>query len=374
MKPKNPFIVTGYHSPEYFCDRETETKKIISAIENGRNVTLFSLRRMGKTGLIENVFYLLGKSKEHALFNLDILPTNNLANFIDLFGKALLGSFDSKPEQVIQKIFKAFGGLRPVINYDSLTGAPSVQFNIQNEKEAANSLDRIFEYLNKQERKIIIAIDEFQQILNYPEKNVEAMLRANIQKVKNINFIFSGSQKHLLLSIFGEHKRPFYQSTELMHLNSITPLEYSEFIKQKFLKGGMLIDNEEINYIIEWTRIHTFYTQFVCNKLYESGTKKISIEDIKRCFLTILNENEPLYLNYRNLLSDFQWILLKAIAKEGSVKNITSKDFIYKYRLNTPSSVHTAVKSLLSKELIFNEDGIYWVYDVFMSRWLERLN
>ena len=49
---KNPFLLYGYDGPEYFCDRESETKRIISALRNGRNITLLSPRRMGKTGLI----------------------------------------------------------------------------------------------------------------------------------------------------------------------------------------------------------------------------------------------------------------------------------------------------------------------------------
>ena len=49
---ENPFVVYGYVSPTYFCDREQETCDLITALSNGRNVTLMSPRRMGKTGLI----------------------------------------------------------------------------------------------------------------------------------------------------------------------------------------------------------------------------------------------------------------------------------------------------------------------------------
>lgn len=52
----NPFLIVGYQGPEYFCDREKETEVILSALHNGRNITLVSPRRMGKTGLIKNVF------------------------------------------------------------------------------------------------------------------------------------------------------------------------------------------------------------------------------------------------------------------------------------------------------------------------------
>ncbi len=55
--PLNLFLLSGYHSPDYFCDREEETEKLVSALRNGRNVTLVSPRRMGKTGLIRHAFH-----------------------------------------------------------------------------------------------------------------------------------------------------------------------------------------------------------------------------------------------------------------------------------------------------------------------------
>ena len=36
-KLANPFIYQGYESPEYFCDREAETKTLMSHLKNGRN-------------------------------------------------------------------------------------------------------------------------------------------------------------------------------------------------------------------------------------------------------------------------------------------------------------------------------------------------
>jgi hypothetical protein len=44
----NPFIVGGYLSPHYFCDREMETEQLIRNITNGRNVVIISVRRMEK--------------------------------------------------------------------------------------------------------------------------------------------------------------------------------------------------------------------------------------------------------------------------------------------------------------------------------------
>lgn len=142
----------------------------------------------------------------------------------------MLNKLESKPEKFIKKIGEIFSSIRPVISFDPNTGAPMLQLNVQSVEDADKSLERIFKYLKESGREIIIAIDEFQQIVNYPEENVEAILRTHIQRARGVNFIFSGSQKHILLSIFSKYGKPFYQSTEMMQLERIPEKDYSEFI------------------------------------------------------------------------------------------------------------------------------------------------
>ena len=96
MKPlKNPFLVFGYHSPAYFCNREQETNEIIEALQNNRNLTLIAPRRMGKTGLIHHVFHELSQKHIGTMIYMDILPTSNLNDFTRVFAEAVLGTLDS---------------------------------------------------------------------------------------------------------------------------------------------------------------------------------------------------------------------------------------------------------------------------------------
>lgn len=373
MKPNNPFILSGYISPEYFCNRSHETGKIISALENGRSITLFSIRRVGKTGLIDHVFYKLNRQKNYHLIYLDILPSTNLNDFINIFAKAVISNLESKPERILKKVGELFSSLRPTITFDPITGLPNIQFNLETEKESTQTLGQIFNYIKKQKKHIVIAIDEFQQITNYPEKNIEAILRTNVQRTTNATFIFSGSHKHILLSMFSEYGRPFYQSTELHLLEKIKEEYYKKFIKSKFEKGGKQIKEEQVNRLLEITRTHTYYVQFFCNRLYGLSERSITGDIIGKTLLEILDENEPVYINYRNLLTDFQWNLLEAIAKEGNAKKLLSKEFIQSHKLTAASSVQTAVNALMNKEMIYKEGDFYYVYDVFLERWLERL-
>lgn len=373
MKPQNPFLVTGYYSPEFFCNREKETERVIRALANGRNITLFSIRRLGKTGLIEHVIHRLKAEKKKHIFYIDILPTTSLSSFINLFAATVLGTLESGPEKFIKKIGEIFSSVRPVISFDQNTGAPALQFNIQSVEDADRSLQSIFTYLKKSRKKIVIALDEFQQITNYTEKNVEAVLRTNIQRAVGINFVFSGSQKHILLSIFSQYGNPFYQSTEMMQLERIPGKEYSEFIISKFGKGKKKISESTAAKILDICRLHTYYVQFLCNRLYGLKDRTVTESIVRTTLESILKENEPVYINYRHLLTDYQWKVLTAIALEGNAKLITSKEFIGKHKLGTPSSVHSAVRALLSKEMIYKEQGDYLIYDVFLERWFESI-
>ncbi|RPI17782.1 MAG: ATP-binding protein [Ignavibacteriae bacterium] len=370
----NPFITTGYLSPEYFCNRVKETKRLKTAIENNSNVTLLSIRRIGKTGLIKHVYHSLQKRNLHLIY-IDIAHTNSLMDFISLFSNSILKKFQSKPERFFKELGSLLKNLRPLMKFDSKTGEPEVSVTFEHTKDAQNSLESIFDYLKNQSKKnkICIAIDEFQQVVKYPETNMEALLRSYVQDSANISFVFSGSKNSMMQNIFFNAKRPFYQSTEPMFLEKIDNDSYFKFIKDKFNKEGFSITDETIKSILNWTCTHTYYVQYFCYKLFTSSKSKVVIDDFYRICDSILEENDSIYLGYKNILSDSQWNLLRAIAKQGSVEKPTSIDFIKKYSLVGASSVNYLIKKLLEDDMIYEEKGIYYIYDVFFFRWLEKL-
>ena len=198
MKPNNPFLITGYHSPEYFCDREQETEGMIKALYNGRNVTLIAPRRMGKTGLVKNVFYKLREQEPDTVtFYMDIYSTQSLGDFIRLFASTVLGKLDSVPQKALSRVGRFIKSCRPVFTFDELTGQPKVTIDIAPSSEEA-TLKEIFDYLQSSEKRCYIAIDEFQQIAEYPEKGCEALIGSYIQFVPNIKFVFAGSKQHIM--------------------------------------------------------------------------------------------------------------------------------------------------------------------------------
>ena len=64
--------------------------------------------------------------------------------------------------------------------------------------------------------------------------------------------------------------------------------------------------------------------------------------------------------------------LQKAVAKEKCVKEINAGNFISRHKLKAASSVNSALKNLIDKELIYKTPQGYIVYDRFMDLWLRQ--
>lgn len=373
IQPTTPFPATGYFGPNYFCDREKETESLLSNVKGGLSTTMVATRRIGKTGLINHLQFKL--SEEMICIYCDILSTENSIGFLNSLATAILNSVPEKTN-FGQKIWDFIKSMRPIISFDSLSGDPQVSFNVQ-PKESEHQIEALFSFLENQEKRVLIAIDEFQQILNYPEKSMEARLHTIIQQLKNVVFIFSGSQPHLMSDMFANPAKPFYRSTSFLKLEKLDFKVYRQFIFEKFTENKKAIDLETIVEILNWTNIHTFYVQFLCNRVFINSNAKINSDTWRQEAIKILNEYEYVFFGYRNLLTKQQWNLLKSIAHEGQVFAITSKDFVQKYKLGSPSTVNRSVISLLQKELIFsqyNQEGkmYYSVYDVFFQRWIQN--
>ena len=369
----NPFIYQGYESPKYFCDREVETKTLLSHLKNGRNVTLISPRRIGKTGLIKNTFYhLKEQEKDATCLYIDIFATKNLHDFVELLGVMVINEIVRKNASFIEKTISFFSALRPVLSMDPLTGEPSVSITVEPSKEDI-TIQSIFNYLNDSEQEVYIAIDEFQQIAEYPEKGTEALLRSYIQFAQHVHFIFSGSKFHLMAEIFGSPKHPFYQSTEMMGLKPLDSDVYYDFCLQFFKEKGGDIEKEIFEYLYNMFEGHTWYIQCIMNRLYEANTNVESTEQVNAAILSILAGREPQFESLSQFFTDNQFSLLKAIAKEGIVAQPTAGRFIKSHNLSGASSTKAALKVLENKELVYRKPEGYIIYDRFMDLWLKRL-
>ena len=371
MKPNNPFLIAGYHSPEFFCDREMETAAILDALRNGRNVTLIAPRRMGKTGLIRHAFYRL-KEQEPDIVTLymDIYSTQSMGDFVRLVANTVLGKLDTAPQKTLSRIGQFIRSCRPVFTFDELTGVPKVTIDVAPAEEE-NTLKEIFEYLGSSEKRCYVAIDEFQQIAEYQEKGVEALLRSYIQFLPNVNIIFAGSKQHLMQEMFTSSKRPFYQSTQLLTIGPVDREAYACFAVGHFAKHGVQLPREVFDTIYDKFDGHTWYIQCILNRLY-GYNRDVDTELVVYATEQIVSEQSYSYADLLKAYSAGHVRLLKAIAREGCVKEVLAGDFISRHRLRAASSVSASLKKQLDNEQVYQTPYGYIIYDRFMGEWLRQ--
>lgn len=369
----NPFVTNGYAGPEYFCDRAQETEDLTQLLCNGNNLALISPRRYGKTDLIRHCFNQKQIRDHYYTFIIDIYSTKSTSEMVNKMGKVILETLKPRGKKYWERFLDIVRSMKAGISYDA-AGVPSWNVSVGDIVNPDNTLDEIFHYLQQADKRCLVAIDEFQQVLKYGDANIEASLRTYVQYCSNANFIFLGSQRHLMGSMFISPNRPFYQSVTVMNLRLI-PLDiYWNFCRNHFEKAGKALDKDVVENLYSTFEGITFYLQKVMNVLFmrtaEGGHCHVS--DLQAAIDYIVDFTSSTYEDLLYQLPEKQSLVLRTIAREGKVRQITSGRFAKQHGLVSPSAVKSAANALLDKDLITEEKGVYQLYDKFLELWLRK--
>ena len=374
-KTTNPFIVTGKIEPEYFCDRVTESARLVKSVTNGNNMVIISPRRMGKTGLIQFCYDKPEIADEYYTFFIDILHTSSLREFTYLLGRAIYETLLPRSRKMASLFILTIKSISGKFGFDPITGMPTFNVELGDIDRPEYTLDEIFQYLAYANKPCIVAIDEFQQIAKYPEKNIEAQLRTHIQKLRNCNFIFAGSERHMMQEMFTSAARPFYHSADMLELKAIVPEIYIPFIAGHFKKRNRRIASDDIERVYNLFKGHTYYVQKAFNEAFADTPEgeECTLETIRAAIDNMVASNDTIFREILSNIPEKQKELLYAIAKEGEAERITSAAFIKRHSLASASSVQSAMKKLLEKDIITEINKVFSVTDKLFAMWMNRM-
>ena len=371
----NPFVIGNYAGEHYFCDRVYESKELIDNILNGRNTVLVSHRRIGKTGLICHCFEQPEINKNYNVFFVDILATTSLQEFVLALGKEIIRTLKPKSKKFVDYFKNIFVSLRGGFKIDAQTGEPSFEIGLGDIESPETTLDEIFKYLGNADKPCVVAIDEFQQIGYYPEKNVEALLRTKIQHCPNCNFIFAGSEADVLINMFNSQDKPFYKSATFMEIGRIDIEKYIEFAIGLFAENKKKISESFVDKAYNSVDGVTLYVQFIMNELYQIVPQNGAVNDeLYDKALNILLDKQSFV--YTNMFSDMtlrQKEVLMAMAVDEGGSEVMSSNFIDTYNLKSSSSVQSSLKGLITKKIVAKENGSYVISDRLFKLWLRRM-
>ncbi len=371
---KNPFVYGETVSGENFCNRTVEIKELVADIINCQNVIIFSPRRYGKTSLIKKVLDRV-KRKGILTFYVDLYPAINKNRFVEIYAGAISSGLPGGVHQVAKKIREYLPRIIPKVVVDE----QSVHFEFEFERSGSSSphiddlLVAVKKVADQKNKTAVVVFDEFQEIVNFNDDEIERKMRSVFQNHRNISYIFMGSKTHLMRDIFNNPNRPFYKSGKHFPLDKINPKELSLFAKRKFTNQGIDIGHDELDSILDDTERHPYYFQMLCHVLWELSmeSRKITKADIDEAFNILISRESSVYVAIWEDLTIKQKNLMVALAKE-EYPEVFSKKFLEKYGLGPSSSIQKALKKLLKKELVQQENGSYVIYDLFFKKWIRR--
>ena len=374
-KTANPFIVAGRIAPEYFCDRVAESARLVKVVTNGNNLVIISPRRMGKTGLIQFCYDKPEIEKEYYTFFIDILHTSSLREFTYLLGKEIYETLIPRSRKMARLFMQAIKSISGKFGFDPASGLPTFNLELGDIERPEYTLDEIFRYLDNADRRCIVAIDEFQQIAKYPEQNVEALLRTFIQRQANCNFIFAGSERHMMQEMFSSAARPFYNSADMMELKAIPKEIYVAFVTGHFKKCQRRIEPGDVEKVYDLFKGHTYYIQKAFNEAFADtpAGSECTTDTLQRAIEAMVVSNDTIFREILSNVPEKQKALLYAIAREGEAERITSADFIRRHSLTSASSVQSAMKKLLEKDMITETGKVFSVTDKLFAMWINGI-
>lgn len=372
---KNPFIVTGKIEKEYFCDRVVESKAIEKAISNGNNLVLISPRRMGKTGLVRYCYDFEFDKDEYYTFFIDILHTTSLQEFTYLLGRKIYETVLPKSKKMMTAFIHTLKSISGQFGFDPVSNTPTFDLSLGDIVRPELTLEEIFYYLEHADRPCIVTIDEFQQIAKYPEKNVEALLRTHIQNMGNCQFIFAGSEYHIMQEMFLSAAHPFYNSSDILELKPIEEQVYSDFVASWMQRYYRSIEPELVSKVYQLFRGNTYGMQRTFNEVFalmndgETCTQEVVLQAINN----IVDSKEPLFQEMLSNIPEKQKPLLYAIASDGEVEKITSAAFIRKHKLASASAIQYAARQLMLNGMITKLHGKFSLNEQFFDIWINRM-
>ncbi|MEZ6077470.1 MAG: ATP-binding protein [Pirellulaceae bacterium] len=373
----NPFSYGGVVGNGEFCNRAQELADLKDLISSAGRCFVYAERRMGKSSLILRVLGELPK-KQFLPVYIDLWPTDGTLAFATAIARATTAAAETKTTRLLELGKQLFGRLRPSVSLDEM-GQPTVEFGVEGRTASKSELSEVLaapQILAEKTGKIVVMVfDEFQQIAGYEDGLAERQIRSSIQHHHRVAYIFLGSRKHLLQSMFLDESRPLYRSAMHYPIGSIKTKHWLPFIAQRFRDANKAIDKQLIEQLCEQTQGHPFYTQHLCHVLWSMvgpcGSADAAM--LKAAVSELLRRESHAYVILWESLTKNEQRFLRGLADSDSSRKPFSADFTRRYGLRAASNAQRAAESLVAGDIIEREESSYVIIDRFLRLWIRGL-
>jgi hypothetical protein len=351
---KTPFTFGKLVLESDFTDRIAETRRLISNFNSSVNTILISPRRWGKSSLVAKAAKSVqSKSKKTIFCMIDLNNIRSEEQFYKLLATKVLQKSSSKIDSILENAKLFLGRFIPNISF-----SPNPETDLKlsldwNEvrKEPDDILDLAEKIAVKTKKKIIVCIDEFQNIseFDYPV-DFQKKLRAHWQLHQNVTYCLYGSKRHMLMEVFSSPSMPFYKFGDILFLEKIKEKDWIEFIVKRFHETGKQIEHESAAIIANSCENHPYYVQQLAQQVWLRSSKNCKPEVIQEAFEDLIMQLSMLFQMLTDDLNMKQISFLNALTNKE--KQVTSQSVLSKYNLGTSANVIKIKKVLHDREII----------------------
>ncbi len=355
---------------EFFCARPSLSEQLARHIASGQNVVIQGERRIGKTSLVRAT--ISGMKGQSAIFA-DFMGVKSIADVCNRIADAL-ARFESE-DSLYRKTLALLSHLRPVVTVDAMTGLPTITVDSSASRNPA-SVNSAMDALSRMatERRACVVFDEFQDILDVCDgEQLFALMRARIQCLPRTCFVFLGSARNSMMSIFLSPRSPFYKSAALFDVGTIPDDDFYEFAKGRFETGRRRLPRETFDRILDFVDRVPGDVQELCDAIWQvtDSGDTISEKSLGQGIEVIFSREASAYATFVKPLTDIQFRVLRALATVGGSHTLSCA-FLRAADISTPTTVKRSLTALAKAELIYDIGGVYKFISPFFREWVRR--
>jgi Predicted ATPase (AAA+ superfamily) len=371
---ETPFIFGKIATEKNFTDREVETSCLVQNFTSLINTIIISPRRWGKSSLVNKAAKLATEQDDKLrICNIDLFNVRNEEHFYALLAQKVISATSSKFEESITNAKIFLSHLVPKIAIGTeLNNEISIDFDWEEVKKNPDEILNLAEKIAKKKGlKIVICIDEFQNIAEFTEPDYfQKKLRSHWQQHQNVAYCLYGSKRHMMLEVFTNSSKPFYKFGNLMFLNKISTTHLVEFFNNRFADTGKTISNAASLLIAELVDNHPYYAQQLAQQAWLRTKNKCTEEIVKEAHTALVEQLSLLFVTITETLTTQQLNYLKALL--ANEKSISSTEVMHRYRISSPTSIARSKATLIKNDILDYNAGKISFQDPIYAYWLKN--
>ncbi len=367
-----PFAYGKIVEDNDFTDRTDETARLMSNFVSLTNTAIISPRRWGKSSLVTKAIKNIKAERKDILFvRINIFKCETEQEFYSTFAKKIMEEISTSAESLLSNAKNFISRLLPKLSISDPLNQYEIALgvDVRNNPIGEDILDLPQQIATKKKKKVVICIDEFQQIGEYTDTlKFQKTLRSHWQTHSDVAYILYGSKKHMMMHIFGEYNSPFYRFGDMMFLPKIANDEWKSYLVGRFEDTGKSITPDLAGYLAEKVENHPYYVQQLAQYAWlrtSDVCSKTIIDDALQAMLDSLNLQ---FINLMDTLTEKQRSLLCAIS--DGVKNLSASDTLQRYNLGTSGNIRILKNALKKRDIIDATGKNIEIQDPIFKRWI----